>query len=63
MNNLYFVTAYKHRANEWRRYLLTAKDERGARDELAVEFGRSSDWKIGRVQFICTTQDEVYEEV
>lgn len=61
MKTLYFICAYSHSANEWRRFLVSA-DSREQADK-DVDGDLAPGWRIRSRQLICQTPDEIFKEV
>jgi hypothetical protein len=59
--NLYYLTAYHWRSNEWWRFAISAQSV----EEAFAKFNEGYDDKFTRVsiKFICTTADDVFMEI
>ena len=60
--NLYYLTAYHWRSNEWWRFAISAQSG----DEAVLKFTEGySDDRFTRInaKFICTTADDVFQEL
>jgi hypothetical protein len=59
--NLYYLTAFHWKANEWWRFAISAQSG----DEAVAKFKDGYDDKFSRigVKFICTTADDVFMEI
>jgi hypothetical protein len=59
--NLYFVTAYHWKANEWWRFAISAETD----DAAIAKFKDGYDDKFSRINaaYVCTTSDDVFKEL
>ena len=62
MNTLYYLTAYNHRRNEWWRFAITASSDEAAIRQFTEGY---DDLQFSRISArpICTTTDDVFEEL
>jgi hypothetical protein len=59
--NLYYIAAYHWENNEWWRYAITATSVEDAEQKLAEGF--DTKFTRVRVRYLCTTKDDVFEEL
>lgn len=60
MNNLYYVTGYDARNNEWWRFSVTADTETGACGQVREHHENLTSIYA---TFVCTTTDDVFKEL
>ena len=62
MNELFFISAYGHEANVWRRFLISAPSAIAAMTEFD-EYIADSGWERKRFVYVAKTPDAVFMEL
>ena len=60
--NLYYIAAYHWENNEWWRFAITATSKEDAEQKMAEGFPDTKFTRIN-VRGLCTTKDDVFEEL
>jgi hypothetical protein len=63
MKNLYFVTAYIWSQNRWDRFAITSYSEDGAIDLFKKEYDEDNRYSRESARYICTTTNDVFDEL
>jgi hypothetical protein len=62
VNSLHYVTAYRHDANEWWRFAITAANPEAAAQRFRDGYSDMNFTRINAV-FICETAADVFQEL